>query len=238
MNEKQDLVPSTKRADAKTVTTEVATGIVKSLMGAVPFAGTLLTEAAFDVRARINQKRFEAFVGELSQTVARLGDEKISHATLESEEFSDLLVHAIEKATKTRSERKRKIFADIVADSMCRSSLRDFDQREVYTSILASLDDAEITILRSFHSFIIARKKRRTQDQELQMPSLDYTAATLFGVPTEIFRMCFETLISKGLVFDDSFGRMDTHARTFILPTPLAEGLMDFVHNVESNIES
>ncbi len=70
------------------------------------------------------------------------------------------------------------------------------------------------------------------------MGPIDYKNDKLFGVDRERFKICFETLISKGLVFDDSFGRMSTRPRTFILPTPLAEGLMEFVQGVETRVEA
>jgi hypothetical protein len=230
-----DKLPATT---GKKLALESTTGVVKGLIGAIPWAGTALNEALFEVRSRLKQERLEKFVELLGETVEKLGEDAVRQETIRSPEFSDLLEDIMQNILKTHSEQKVRVFVTVMAATMCVSKLDDHDMRELYISVIGTLNESEMEILKNLYRFAEAAEKRRQSGGgELNMVAIDYTQAQTFGVPTENFKICFETLISKGLALDDSFGRFDARPRTFILPTRLATGLSRFIAECAKSTE-
>ena len=63
--------------------------VVRGLVGAIPYVGTLLNEAIFDLRARLKQERLEKFVEYLADSLQTLEHDKIDVAYIQSAEFID-----------------------------------------------------------------------------------------------------------------------------------------------------
>lgn len=222
----------------KLVAQETSVGFIKGLFGAVPFVGTLPTEAVFDIRARIKQRRFEEFTLKLTNRIENL-ENKINYNFLKSEEFIDLFEDMTEKILRNKSQKKLNIFTDILASSMCKSALDDIEFSHLYISIIDSLTEVELKILDSLYKYAVAaEKKMKDQNVELEMMAIDYSQENIWNVPKLDFKICFETLISKGLAFDDSSGHWDTKPRTFIKPTPLAIALIDFIIKSQSELNN
>jgi hypothetical protein len=99
-------------------TKETGIAAIKGLIGAIPFAGTALNEVLFEVRSRLHLQRVELLIQALSEKLERLGENSIQKETIHSAEFSDLFEDVVAKAKKTRSDQKRRLFADILANSI------------------------------------------------------------------------------------------------------------------------
>lgn len=111
--------------------TEVGIGFVKGVLGAVPYIGGALNEAIFDVRSRIQQKRFELFVLEVAARV-KLVEDRISTENMKSEEFVDLMDELMRNAVRTRSIAKTKMLADVASSLVCATSIPDADLIALY----------------------------------------------------------------------------------------------------------
>lgn len=217
------------KSEKDLVVVETSIGVVRGLLGAVPVAGTFLTEAAFDIRSRIKQRRLEEFVSKLGDRLEKL-EGNVHLDILKTEEFVDLFEDVTEKILKNRSQGKLQVFTDILATSMCKKSLDDAELSHLYLSVLESLTEVELQILTSLHTYAMAaEKKMKTEGKELDIMAIDYSQDTIWNIKKSDFQICFETLLSKGLAYDDSVGRWDTKPRTFMKPTPLAIGLVTFV---------
>lgn len=218
------------KEDTKPVVTETGVGVLRGLLGAVPVVGTFLTEVTFDIRSRLKQQRFEEFVKTLSQRLEKI-ENKIKPENLKTEEFIDLWEDVVQKVMNNRSKEKLQLYSDIMASSMCRESLDDAEIIQLYLSVLATLAEPEFKILNSLYKYAeAAERKMRREGQVLEIMAIDYSQPTIWGIKKDDFRLCLETIISKGLAYDDSAGRFDTKARTFIKPTPLALGLIKFLN--------
>jgi hypothetical protein len=51
------------------------------------------------------------------------------------------------------------------------------------------------------------------------------------GVPPLIFKELLQSLIRKGLMFDDSFGRLDTSAYEVVEPTELGAAFFEWIRS-------
>lgn len=218
--------------DKNIILKEIGIGFFKGVIGAVPHVGALLNEALFDIRSRIKQARLEQFLTELSLAVKVL-EKNINESTIKSEGFIDLLEDTIQKVVRNRSEEKRKIFAHILVSAMCENPIEDLDVKQMFLSVIDSLNEHELSVLRSLYLYSKkADEFFRANGKELELKEIDYNERQIFGLNTEDFILCFETLIAKGLVFDDSFGRWSTKPRSFIKPTRLALELIKFINEI------
>src|SRR5262249_42910959 len=102
-------------------TREYGIGVLRGLLGAIPYVGTLLNEIAFEARSRIKQARLQAFVLELSEDIRRLAEDKIDKEYIASEEFSDLFEDVATRVARTRDERKRAYFRNVLVKGICGS---------------------------------------------------------------------------------------------------------------------
>lgn len=213
---------------------ESGIGVIKGIIGAVPYFGTMLNEALFDIRSRIKQKRLEDFVQNLDQKLEGIDHRLIDRAIIQSDEFSDFIESVIKKILRIKSKQKMDTFSDILASTMISKNVNDYGMRDIYISILANLSENEMLILEHLYRYSEAAERNKKEGKELEMTRIDYSQPQQMGVNTDEFKICFETLISKGLVFDDSFGRLSTKPRSFIMPTQLAVKLIHFIKECKS----
>lgn len=69
---------------------EYGLSTLKGAIGAIPFAGTLINEVAFEARSRLKQERVNAFVEEFSQYMADHHKKTSDVDNLNSEQIGDV----------------------------------------------------------------------------------------------------------------------------------------------------
>jgi hypothetical protein len=109
--------PTTTLAKHPHPPTEYGLGVLKGIIGAVPYIGTALNEILFDVRSRLKQERLNSFFVEVAAEVAQLREGTIAHDFLKSEDFSDLVEDICVRVTRARSASRRKDFRKILLDA-------------------------------------------------------------------------------------------------------------------------
>jgi hypothetical protein len=87
---------------------------IRSAIGGIPVIGTLLNEALFDGRSRLKQARINKFILLLQEYIEQTNEEEINVEYLKSEEFSDLFESILKRVVLARSEKKLKIFKQIL----------------------------------------------------------------------------------------------------------------------------
>ncbi len=68
--------------DNSLVLKESVIGLIKGAIGAIPFCGSAINEALFDIAGRIQQKRINEFVVQLTSQVNEIADNKIDEEYL------------------------------------------------------------------------------------------------------------------------------------------------------------
>lgn len=123
---------------------EVAVGALKGLASVFPFGGAL-NEVLFDIRGRVRQERFNAFVVGLGERVAQLEGAKVDFDYLRSEEFVDVLEEVLSQAPKTGSEAKRKHLQDVLTREFQGPTAGEMTL--LYLDILRTITEQELRAL-------------------------------------------------------------------------------------------
>jgi hypothetical protein len=154
----------------KTDRIELATSTVKSLIGAIPYAGTLLNEIAFDYRSRLKQERLNSFTHLLAEFFIENPGTKIED--LRNEEFSDLFDSVLQKISQTKSKEKHKRFRDILTLHIQNQDLGT-DNSEIYLDLVSSLNEISINILKEHQQFKKAHDTLKSLMNKLEIQIKD-----------------------------------------------------------------
>ena len=198
--------------------------LVRSLLGAIPFVGTALNEAIFDLSARLKQVRLEKFVEELDRNLRALEADKIDTAYIYSEEFVDFLEDVLIRAAKTRAEEKRKKLAAVLAGRLQHAKSTPFDDR--FLDLLLSLTEIQVRILAEH---LRAAKKRENSNQDTDEASTEHRQPGYYDLSDSEYRFLVQDLISKALLYTHAVGRGNLGVFQFLEVTELGQAFIRFL---------
>lgn len=194
---------------AKTYVVKSAESVIRGLVGAIPYVGTALNEAIFDLRARLKQERLEKFVEELASILQTLESDKIDVAYIQSAEFVDFLEDVLVRAAKVRAEEKRRKLAAVLAGRLQHAESTPFDDR--FLDLLVYLSDTQVRILAEH---LRAAEKRENSDSE---EDAKHRQPSYYNVPESEYPLLIQDLMSRGLfVFAGGLGEVTELGRAFI----------------------
>ncbi|MXX37496.1 MAG: hypothetical protein F4Z85_05360 [Gemmatimonadetes bacterium] len=183
--------------------------VVRGLVGAIPYVGTLLNEAIFEGRARLKQERLEKFVEYLAENLQNLESDKINVAYIQSAEFADFLEDVLVRAAKVRAEEKRRKLAAVLAGRLQHAEGTPFDDR--FLDLLITLSDIQVRILAEH---LRAAEKRENSDSE---EDAKHRQPSYYNVPESEYPLLIQDLMSRGLfVFAGGLGEVTELGRAFI----------------------
>ncbi len=222
-----------KRENRRTVAEEALITAAKGMIGAIPFVGTLLNEALFEFRSRLKQARLNAFFEGMVPRITQLEEEKIDKDHLCSEEFSDFFEELLQKVVKTKSEEKLELFRRVLLGTMTGNKSPDFST--LFLNILDELTVDEIKVFRNRYELHLQlqQKEHRTRGKHPGPEPIDYTQETISGFKSAYYRQMLQSLIRKGVMFDDSHHRMSTPPYRFVLPTDLGIAFFEWLSGQE-----
>lgn len=235
---------------ANSVSKEFTIGIIKGAIGTIPVFGGYLNEALFDIRGRIKQTRFEKFVKSLEEQLALLSENNINQAFLQTEEFSDILENIFNKVVLTQSKEKTEIYRNMLVHSIDMSKIEILDITTFFLEIVNNLSEQELILLKSLrHKYTSSLLTNELEDfvnetnpeakylHEVKSYQVNYAYEKIFGLNKIDFRLCFESLISKSLVYDDGLGGIGGgELRSKIGLTHLGHRLIEFILKIDPNI--
>lgn len=186
---------------------EAGVSVVRSLFGAVPYAGGALNEIFFDYRSRVKQNRINAFSEMLSEFFLAHSD--IELASLKTEEFSDIFESVVRRVVLTKSKEKHMRYRDVLIQHIF-EPYKSVENAETYLDLIATLDEMAIRMLAVHGQFSVdyarleeelmaaegkARKEQNSIDQLKQVYPTDEdqvklleAAKTEFESEAEIIR--------------------------------------------------
>lgn len=212
---------------------EIGIGSLKAAIGAIPWAGTALNEAIFEVRGRIKQDRVNRLVAELAQRLTTLEHGKISEEIILSEEYGDLLEKVIKECSSRKMHENLSIIADISVEAMKNPKLLNHPMLMVFVESVSALNKPELEILKQLRPYSRANQAKQEKENKQIDFKLDYEKDEVLGLKKYIFKAAFDSLIAKGLVLDDSVGRWGGGNRDFIKPTQLCVELFKILDEIE-----
>ena len=181
--------------------------VVRGLVGAIPYVGTLLNEAIFAGRARLKQERLEKFVEYLADRLQTLESYEIDVAYIQSAEFVDFLEDVLIRAAKVRAEEKRKKLAAVLAGRLQHTGGTLFDDR--FLDLLIDLSDIQVRIL--------AEHLRAAEEREKPEEDAKHRQPSYYNVSESEYPLLIQDLMSKGLfVFAGGFGKVTELGQAFI----------------------
>ncbi len=192
---------------AKTHVVKSAESVIRGLVGAIPYVGTALNEAIFDLRARLKQERLEKFVEYLADSLQTLETDKIDVTYIQSAEFVDFLEDVLIRAAKVRAEEKRRKLAAVLAGRLQHAEGTPFDDR--FLDLLIALSDIQVRIL--------AEHLRAAEERENTGEDAKHRQPSYYNVSESEYPLLIQDLMSKGLfVFAGGFGKVTELGQAFI----------------------
>ena len=120
----------------------------KAVLGAVPFAGSLLAEVAGTIIPNQRLERIARFAANLESLVVRL-DQQFVRSQLTNENFTDLLEEGIRQAARSLSDERREYLASVIANGI-KSDDVEFFESKYLLRILGEINDVEVILLRFY----------------------------------------------------------------------------------------
>lgn len=124
------------------------TSAAKSVLGVVPFAGSLLSELVGNLIPNQRIDRLTKYVKELEEKLLKIQTEKIDNL-LNNEEFIDLIEEGFVQASRAISDERRQYIASIVSNGIIDEAIQ-LNESKYLLKLLQELNDIEIIWLRFF----------------------------------------------------------------------------------------
>lgn len=194
------------------ITREVVISIVKSSIGAIPWIGQVLNEALFECRARIQQERLNKFFTEVAADVSRLGEDKLDKEYLSTEEFSDYIESISRRVAENQNDGKRKQYRNVLMSAIC--GKRPPDLSSVFLSILNEITDMELSLFSKIYATSkdlppVAKPIEENID-DVRICQFTKERILEMGFEQSDFLVMIQSMIRKGILYDDGAGRFDT----------------------------
>lgn len=221
----------------------IDSSLLRALIQAVPYAGGSLDTLMSESGQKFKEQRIENLLGHLSKEIEKIGSKQPVPNNSNSEELYDMMLFALEKSTRTRSEEKRKRFAKILANQI--SSPIDWDVADSIIRIISELSEPHIRLLQlaldvpscqgAFMGLkVITFSNFKGGPENGIQPTL---IPPLFpGMDESILKLLCMELVGMGLLKDEGVGRLGTAAMTYFIATDIAKTLIDTLKDENSDI--
>jgi len=165
-----------KNKDLQINKIDILASIAKSTVGALPFAGTLLSEIVENIIPNQRIERLTAYIQELDEKISKIPSKKIE-VLLNNEIFVDLIEESFFQASRALTKERRSYIANIVANGITDSNIQ-LENSKFLFKILQELNDVEIIWLRSFlNSKVTGDTEFRKQHKNLLKPINSFIGA-------------------------------------------------------------
>lgn len=182
----------------------------KSVLGAVPFAGSLLVEIAGTVIPNQRLDRIAKFAAALDAKLAAL-DQEFVRAKLTDENFTDLMEEGLRQAARSLSDERREYIASVVSNGLSAEEI-EFAESKHLLKILGEINDVEVIWLRFYLvATIDGDKDYRAKHAAVLKPAIAYIGCPQDDLDKSALQESYkEHLVQLGLLER----RYDTDLRT------------------------
>lgn len=213
---------------------EATIGAAKAaLCSLIPGIGPFVVEAFIETPGRLAQKRRDEHIDAVLKNLAHVQESLIDIDYLKSEDFADLSQHIARKVMMRKVKERTAFFARLsAANALKTRPTASVDWQFQFVEILADLNDSEMYLLLALDTH----------------PSP--AGASLSGISTPHgldkveFQLCFDSLLSKGLVYDASLSGLpklgvghNPTPRERINISPLGKKIIQFTKEVDIIME-
>lgn len=129
---------------------------LRALIQVIPYVGGSLDTLLSGEGTKIQKQRMESFLRELE---LRMSSVESTHQIQPTAELFDLMMNSFDGVLRTRSEKKRRRFASLIANQV--SMTRDWEDADAALRLIGTLTDLHIEIL------IVAKNAQKCTISEL-----------------------------------------------------------------------
>ncbi len=197
--------------------------VLRAAVQAIPYIGGPLDTLLAGKGSSIRLQRLEAFVSDLTMKL----DRAESVQPVDEQDLFDLMIEAMEKATRTRLAEKRALYANVVAKHVAEG--RKLDETEMALRIVETLDLIHLEILREALQAPVCGEpfeghKVIAINEGGSLPNATPVVLTsrLRNWPLEALRYAASELVARGLLYDEGIGRWDSKAMEYLVATDTA----------------
>lgn len=150
--------------------------VTKSVVGAIPFAGTLLSELVGVTIPNQRIDRLTKYIKELENKISKIPEAVVNDLKL-SEQFIDLIEEGFVHASRATSDERRSYITSIIENGINDDSV-DYQDSKYLMKLLAELNDIEIIWLRFYLTpTITGDTKFRNKHKNVLTPIRTYKGA-------------------------------------------------------------
>jgi hypothetical protein len=131
-------------------TADYVAAAVRSVVGAAPFAGSLMAEVAGMVIPNQRVNRLVAFARELEARLSAL-EQGFVRSQISDETFTDLMEEGLRQAARSLSEERRQYIASLIANSLNPQGVSYIESKHLLR-LLDELNDVEVIRLGSHNA--------------------------------------------------------------------------------------
>ena len=213
--------------------------LLRAVIQAIPYIGGSLDTMFSWKGVNVQNERLEYFYAELSRILQKIE----SAPTLNEQNLCDLVLDAMEKSVRTRTNKKRTLYANVVARYVIHG--RDVDQSEMALRIIYELDLIHFEILREalqapvcdepFSGLRIVSMNEHVLNSDSggeKKPVL--LIKQLPTWPPEMLQFAASELVAKGLLYDEGIGRWSMRSMEYLVATDTAYWVNELISDSNS----
>lgn len=195
----------------------------------VPYIGGSLDMLLASGGTKLQQHRLMHFLEILDARLSRIEGVKRN-----SEDSLEFALDVIDAAVHARSEQKRELFANILANQV--ANPEQLEQAEMALRVIDGLDSIHFKVISAalqiqpcigaFAGHKIVTISHADSSSNI-VPLKDMDGLTEY--PLEMLRYAASELVSRGLMRDEGIGRLGLMSMEYLEPTDTAQWLSDWV---------
>lgn len=135
----------------------------RAIVTSIPYIGSGIDVVLSTRGQSVVNRRFTELFKDIRRRMENLEEEAIDKSYVESEEFIDLLIRAIDTVSKTRSREKIDLCSAILTESTVKSKRAGYSPEE-YLHLISDLTPLDLHVLRQLYTFSDSRKTQQDQD--------------------------------------------------------------------------
>jgi hypothetical protein len=212
---------------------------LRAAIQAIPILGSSLDTMLAGLGAKYQYQRLEHFIYDLRGKFEKLEHTNKLSSIEPSEELFDFMMQVFDQIIKVRSEKKRKLFANILVNQVRNDS--HWDEVETASRLLSELNELHIKILDTslklpicdgvFENLQVFMLEEYTTDQPKNTPKIPPTniSKIIPAISNSVLKMACSELIAKGLLHDEGIGRYNTRNMKYFIATDMARWFMNWI---------
>ena len=203
---------------------------IRALINAIPYVGGSLDVIFGSKWQKIAEKRIREFIQKLTEELNKVSESKVDKKYLDSEEWFDVVIKAMESATKTRDTEKISWYAKILRGAAVLRDRTDFDP-EAYLQVLTELSPNELRVAK----VIFEMQKEGNKAVKLELHWANETRRNELSekcdfIPKDDLDFIFLRLQKAGLIREITGGMIFGYEGGSYVITPSFRKLMRYIN--------